>query len=358
METLTDSFLTTGQRMFWRALQGVFFVVGLVILGTLFLRPALGLHLLWNVLIPVAPALLVLAPGVWRNVCPMGTASLLPYHLKLSARRPIPRGAQRAMFATAVLLLLVIVPLRHVVLDTNGPITGAVLLAVALLAGGLGLVFSERSAWCSGLCPVYPVELLYGPRPVVTVPNAHCRACNTCVSPCRDSTDGANPRIVANRGVGHWAGTVLIGGFPGFIIGWYQVPTWQLAEGLRHLPEAFLWPWGGMLVSLVLYVVLARGLSRRQSQLTTWFAAAAVAAYYWFKLPVMVGLGNPDAALVDLGSVLPAWSVWLLRSAEILLFTGLLVLRRRPKAWQTQPPLLPGVSPSSYRAPAPGYVEA
>jgi hypothetical protein len=338
-------------------LQYVFFAVGVVILGTLFLKPALGLHLLWNVLIPVAPALLVLAPGVWRNVCPMGTASLLPYHLKLSARKSVPRSAQRAMFATAVLLLLVIVPLRHVVLDTNGPITGAVLLTVALLAGGLGLVFSERSAWCSGLCPVYPVELLYGVRPVVTVPNAHCRACNTCVSPCRDSTDGATPHIVARRGIGRWAATLLIGGFPGFIIGWYQVPTWELEEGLRHLPEAYLWPWGGMLASLIVYAILTKILSKGRSELTTLFAAAAVGAYYWFKLPVMVGLGNPASALVDLGGILPSWSVWPLRIGEVVLFLALLALRRKPKAWEIQPPLAPGVSPS-YSSPPPEYVEA
>ena len=357
MATVNESFLTTGQRTFWRVLQGVFFAVGLVILGTLFLRPALGLHLLWNVLIPVAPALLVIAPGVWRNVCPMGTASLLPYHLNLSARRSIPREGQRAMFAAAVLLLLVIVPLRHVVLDTNGPITGAVLAAVALLAGGLGLVFSERSAWCSGLCPVYPVELLYGPRPVVTVPNAHCRACNTCVSPCRDSTEGATPHIVARRGIGRWAATLLVGGFPGFIIGWYQVPTWQLEEGLRHLPEAYLWPWGGMLVSLIVYATLGTVFSRRRAELTTLFAVIAVAAYYWFKLPVMVGLGNPASALVDLGALLPSWSIWGLRVAEILLFSALLMLRRQPRAWQIQPPVLPGVTPS-YSSPPPEYVEA
>jgi hypothetical protein len=47
--------------MLWRVLQTSFFLVGAVILLALFAWPSLGLHLLWNVLIPVAPALLVIA---------------------------------------------------------------------------------------------------------------------------------------------------------------------------------------------------------------------------------------------------------------------------------------------------------
>jgi len=338
MEATTKPFLTVGRRAFWRALQGAFFGVGVVILGALFVKPELGLHLLWNVLIPVAPALLVLAPGLWRNVCPMGTASLLPYHARLSARRSIGRRTQGILFAGAVLLLLLIVPLRHVMLDTHGLITGAVLLTVALLAGGLGFVFDARSAWCSGLCPVYPVEMLYGTKPVVTVRNAHCRTCSSCVTPCRDSTQGAIPQHAARSGLGRWAAIALVGGFPGFIIGWYQVPTWQLEEGIRHLPEAYAWPWGGMLVSLLLFAVLMNAYPRGGRELTVLFAAAAVASYYWFKLPVMVGLGDPASAIVDLGAVLPGWSIWALRGGEIALFASLMLFRRKPREWELQPP--------------------
>lgn len=339
MQAAPKPFLSTGQAVSWRALQTVFFAAGVVILAALFLEPDLGLHLLWDVLIPVAPALLVIAPGLWRNVCPMGTASMLPYHARMSASRSISREMQGVLFAGAVLLLLVIVPLRHVVLDTHGPITGAVLVAVAVLAGGLGFVFEARSAWCSGLCPVYPVELLYGSRPVVTVRNAHCRTCSSCVAPCRDSTPGATPQDAAGAGVGRWAALVLVGGFPGFVVGWYQVPTGPLEEGTRSLAGAYAWSWGGMLASLVLYTVLAKARHQAGRRLTALFGAAAVAAYYWFKLPVMLGLGDPASALVDLGTVLPDWSIWPLRAGEIALFAWLLLARRKPGMWEIQPPL-------------------
>lgn len=338
MKPEAEVFLTAPRRVFWRVLQGAFFGVGVVILAALFLRPELGLHLLWNVLIPVAPALLVLAPGLWRNVCPMGTASLLPYHAKLSRRIPVSERWQSILLAVAVLLLLVIVPLRHVALDRSGVITGTVLLAVAFLAGGLGFVFDTRSAWCSGLCPVYPVEMLYGAKPLVTVRNARCRTCSKCVAPCRDSKDAMTPQDASRRGPGRWAALLLVGGFPGFIIGWYQVPTWEPAEGIYHLPEAYAWPMGGLVISLVLFLALLTALPRTQAWLTTLFAAAAVGAYYWFKAPVMIGLGDPGAALVDLSAVLPDWTIWPLRAGVVLLFAALLLVPRRPRPWSLQPP--------------------
>jgi hypothetical protein len=328
-------FLNPPTRLFWRALQLVFFAVGAFILAALFWSPELGLHLLWNVLIPVAPALLVLAPGLWRNVCPMGTASMLPQHLRLSRGREISTRWQGRLLAGAVLLLIVIVPLRHVVLDHHGLITGAVLLAVALLAGGLGLVFGGRGAWCSGLCPVYPVEMLYGTKPAVTVRNAHCRVCTDCVTPCRDSKNALTPGEAAGSGPGRLAAGVLVGGFPGFIIGWYLVPS---SAGPALLWQAYAYPLLGMAASLLVFVLLGGRLLRPRRNLGLLFAAAAVSAYYWFKLPVMLGLGEPSAALFDLSAVLPDWSVWPLRAGVIAAFGALLLMPRNARAWQWRPP--------------------
>ena len=341
MKPVLEPFMAPTTRLFWRALQTVFFAVGALILVTLFVAPDLGLHLLWNVLIPVAPALLVLAPGLWRNVCPMGTASMLPYHAGASRRRPIPFVWQGRLLAIAVLLLLVIVPLRHVLLDRSGLITGIVLTAVAVLAGGLGFVFDARSIWCSGLCPVYPVELLYGTKPVVTVKNAHCDACSGCVVQCRDSRKGVMPQDAARRGPGKWAALLLVGGFPGFIVGWYLVPTTEPAQWLAHLPQAYAWPFAGMATSLVVYMLALTVFRNAHRTVALVFAAAAVSAYYWFKLPVMVGLGESSAALIDLSGILPDWIVWVLRIGEILAFGVLLLAPRASRAWEDQPPRQP-----------------
>lgn len=337
MQPAPEVFLPAPRRVFWRSLQALFFAIGVVILVALFAAPELGLYLLWNVLIPVAPALLVLAPGLWRNVCPMGTASLIPYHAGLSSRKRVSVQWQGRLLALAVLLLVVIVPLRPVALDTNGLITGSVLLGVALLAGGLGFAFDAKSVWCSGLCPVYPVEMLYGSKPVATVSNSHCRECTACVAPCADSRQNMLPTDAARSGSGKWAALLLIGGFPGFIIGWYQVPTWTLAEGLRNLHVAYAWPLGGMVISLLVFAMLVNAYPKALRGLSVIFAAAAVCAYYWFKLPVMLGLGDPGSAIIPDLSFLPAWAIWPLRFGVVVLFAALL-LRPTRKAWTLRPP--------------------
>src|SRR5690349_1910909 len=76
--------VTTRARTIWQFAQVMALAAGIFIWGALILKPTLGLHLLWNVLIPIAPALFVLAPGVWRNLCPLGTLSLAPSHFGLS----------------------------------------------------------------------------------------------------------------------------------------------------------------------------------------------------------------------------------------------------------------------------------
>ena len=73
----------------WRDLQLALVLVGLAVVAALMFVPALGLNLFWNLIIPIAPALLVIIPGIWRNICPMATIGLLPRHLRLSRRKKV-----------------------------------------------------------------------------------------------------------------------------------------------------------------------------------------------------------------------------------------------------------------------------
>lgn len=324
-------------RLIWQALQAVVLAVGTAIVMLLLLLPRLGLYLLWDVLIPVAPLLLAVAPGVWRNVCPLGTFSLVPRHLGLSRASRLDAAWQGRLLAGAVLLLVLIVPLRHVILDHNGVVTGIVLLAVAALAAGLGLVLDWKSAWCSGLCPVHPVELLYGSRPLLTVDNSHCRTCTQCTNPCRDARDGIDPISATRSREGRAAGWLLVGGFPGFVWGWFQVPA-QGESGLGvYLAQAYLWPIAAGAVTLAAFAAVHAAAPALRRRAVALWAAAAIGAYYWFKLPVMLGLeGNHP--LVDLSHLLPAWAVWPARIVPVLFFLWLLVLRRGHAGhWASRP---------------------
>ncbi len=324
----------------WRVLQTVLWLAGAGILVALLFAPELGIHAFWNVLIPAAPALLVVAPGVWRNVCPLGATGLLPRHLGISLARSLSLEWQGRLTALGVVLLFVIVPIRHVVLDTSGPATALVLMLLAVVALILGLIFQGKSGWCSGACPVHPVEKLYGQSPLFTPLNAHCGTCVRCVTPCPEAIPGGHPLSAKEPAMRRISGILLVGGFPGFIWGWFQVRDYA-GDGWSHLGTAYAWPFGAMGVSLLAYILLRAVTDpSRQRTLIRDFAAAAVSCYYWFRLPALVGFGvyPGDGMLVDLTEVLPDWFPIASRAATTLLFIGLLVWwNRHPGTWTVRP---------------------
>jgi len=303
-------FLSPSARRVWRLVQGAVWLVGVGIFAALLFAPDLGLHAFWNVLIPVAPALLAIAPGLWRNVCPMASTALFPRHMGLSKRRRIPEIWQGRLALIGVALLLLIVPLRHVVLDLNGPATALTLALLTAVAVGMGFFFEWKSGWCSGLCPVHPVEKLYGQQSAITPPNAHCDMCHRCVSPCPDSTPAVHPLSIEKPWTRGAAGLLVLGGFAGYIVGWFLVPDWGHGEGWQHLGEAYAKPFLGLGLSLAFFLTLRRLLpAKHERMLFLAFATAAIAAYYWFRLPALFGFTQfaHDGMLVDLSATLPAW---------------------------------------------------
>ena len=98
------------------------------------------------------------------------------------------------------------------------------IMVMVVIGMSLGFIYEWKSAWCSGLCPVHPVEKLYGGNVGLTVPNMNCHNCHNCVVPCPDSTPNMHPVISRNTRYHLVSGVLLAGGLPGFIWGWFQVP--------------------------------------------------------------------------------------------------------------------------------------
>lgn len=294
----------------WTLAQAAVLAGAVILVATLLIKPSLGLLVLWNMVIPVAPALIVVAPGLWRNVCPMGTFSLLPRRLGLSKKQVPSRPLAAWLSAGGLAALLLIVPLRHLLLNTSGPWTASMLVLSAGLAFWMGTRFEWRSAWCNSLCPIHPVERLYGQSPALTLRNARCESCARCSSPCPDSTPGMNAAITGPTRVDRLVATLLIGGFPGYIWGWYRSGDLRGDVGLRDVVAAYLWPFAGALVSLVIYGAARRwvcGSKGDRDVLVRVFAAAAVCTYYWYRIPSLCGFGpHPGTGLlVDLTGTIP-----------------------------------------------------
>ncbi len=326
----------------WFALQTLAFILALAALTALYFAPTYGLHAIWNVLIPAAPLLFVFLPGLWRNICPLATAALLPRKLGLSSRRRMGLRTNRTLRALSIAALLVIVPLRHVALDIDATFTLVLLLAAGLAAFALGLIYEWKSAWCSGLCPVQAVERLYGARPVTSFANARCSSCAACTQSCNDSL--AQP--VHDQAPSPSAGTLefLAAGFPGFVWAWFQIPNYvPELDRTAHTLQAYGLPWAGFAVSAMIYTLVRRLGAPSQAQRI--FATTAVAIYYFYRLPLLVGFSQyaSDGVLVDLTGVLPPWTPALLRigTTSAILFW---MLSDKParKPWLQRPPYQEG----------------
>ena len=199
---------------------------GFALAGLLLIDPPTGIAIVWNILIPAAPALVTVAPGLWRNICPMSTFSLLPLQLGLSLRRKMPQWLAAGLVLISVIALYAIVPLRHVLLDVDGP-------------GDL------RHARCRCRPRLWARRAVRGPQQLVhhALPNSSCgealrhrtlplaqeRALRSLRSVHRavpNSTLSMTPAVTAPNRLQRLLGNFLIGSFWGFVFGWYQVPDY------------------------------------------------------------------------------------------------------------------------------------
>jgi hypothetical protein len=332
-----------GNDLAWRIAQTALLLAGMLLLGMLLFRPVIGLLIMWNMLIPAAPALLVVAPGVWRNVCPLATMSMLPRRLSFSRKIALPRQWASWLALIGVIALYLIVPLRHINLDTNAQMTAILLIGAGTIAVAMGGIFDQRSGWCTTLCPIHPVEKLYGFAPPATVKNMRCDACTACTGPCPDSTRSMTPIITRSSRLDQWIGHGLTGSFAGFVFGWYQLPDFQGHIDAAKIITGYLWPLGCAAASLAIYAACHQWLCRSKSSRTTLvkvFATAAVCTYYWHRIPALAGFGPyPGTGLLyDLSNVLPGWVVIFVQVTVTGFFVWFMMLRPKTDvSWTKRP---------------------
>jgi hypothetical protein len=330
--------LSSRSILIWRIVQILVWLVGVTILFFLIFFPEIGIHMFWNVLIPVAPLLLVVGTGIWRNVCPMASTALFPRHMGFSKKKKLNITQTGKLNLISIVLLFLIVPLRHAIFDTSGMATAILILSLGAIAFIAGTIYEWKSAWCSGLCPVHPVEKMYGLNNQLRVPNAHCDECRRCITPCPDSTDNIDPLTTKKTTFHSMAGILTVGGLPGFIYGWFQVPDYAGIAGWEQLISIYTPPMLGLAVTLVLFVLLKRIFKERT--IIEFYSAIAVSCYYWFRLPALFGFGkfSSDGMLVDLSSVIHAWSIQGVVYALTLFFFWWIIIRKKTSvSWAVRP---------------------
>ncbi len=80
-----------------------------------------------------------------------------------------------------------------------------------------GMVLKGKSGWCSTICPLLPVQRIYGQTPLLMVANAHCQPCVGCVKNCYDFNPRAAYLADLNEGDTYWSGyrKYFVGALPG-----------------------------------------------------------------------------------------------------------------------------------------------
>jgi len=337
MQTQTSN-TETARKWQWLRVVAMAASGGLIL--TLFLAPETGTRFFWNLFIPLVPVIAVFLPGWWRNVCPMATTASAGKVVTRKAGRRMSIRAQGIAAVGSVVLIGLITPLRHLVLDMNGPATAITLLAAAAAAVTLGSLYLDKSGWCAGWCPVVAVEKLYGQVPAFEGENARCTLCSHCVALCPDTMRSSKSRTAPTAWHGA-AETIMTGGFVGFVWGWFQVPNQSGALGLQDVVVAYGMPLLGAAVTLTAYLILketATGISRER--LIRVFGAAAVICYYWFRLPALCGFSvfAGDGVLLDLSRTLPDTFPWLCRIVSTTVLAVWMLDDNGARRWMLRPP--------------------
>jgi len=287
-----------------------------VLLVGLVVSPTVTLHVLWDMVIPLLPAVFLLNPMLWRNVCPLAT--LNSFTGQRVASRPLDGRALRISWALGIALLLVMVPARRFLFNVDGPALAATIVAVAVLAVAGGLLYARRAGFCNAICPVLPVEKLYGQHPLVRLPSARCAACSLCTpSGCLDIAGDKTlmQTLGPARRSFRWLGTpfgFFSTAFPGFIIGYFTSVNGPLSTAPAVYLHVLAWSAASVVVLGSLLLAL-RVTARAALPL---LGALAFGLYYWFGAPPLARAygGGEMAGLVlriAAGSLLV---VWLIRS--------------------------------------------
>jgi hypothetical protein len=292
----------------WRLAQGAGIVATGALLVALVRVPEIALRLLWDVAVPVLPAVFLIQPTLWRNVCPLGTINLLLN--RQGARRVLdPRLAPSASMV-GILLLALMVPARRFLFNTDGTVPAITIVLVAVLALLLGLAFDKKAGFCSSICPVLPVEKLYGQNPLFDAGNPRCMPCTMCTT--RACIDIAQSKSIAQtlgraRKSHAWLQTgygVFAASFPGFVAAYYLTKDGPLSTaGSVYLTIAI-----GVACSYLITQVLVRGLDLSATIAIRALGAIAIGFYYWFAATTVTGHLN-----------LPAWAPPLIRTTAFAL---------------------------------------
>jgi nitrite reductase (NADH) large subunit len=274
----------------WRGVRVASVLATLGVCALLVAEPDTGLDLWWELLVPLLPLVWFVAPGLWRNVCPLAATNQVPRVLGFTRGRTAPAWFRTYAPLVGIAVFFTAVFARPSVFEDSGAATAALVGGALVAAFTGGFLLKGKSGWCSSLCPLLPVQRMYGQTPFANVPNSHCRPCLGCTKNCFDF----NPKVAyladLHDGDRQWSTTrkLFTAAFPGLVIAFFtEQDAAVMALAVAAAAGSFL--------------ALEALLPASTPKLAAVYAAAAINLFYWWAAP------GPD------------WVAWPLRTAVLAL---------------------------------------
>lgn len=298
-------------------LRAVAFLAYLALIGLLLFNEKLGLTVFWGLAVPVLPAVFVIAPGLWRAVCPMALANQTPRLLNFTRGKRLPPFLAKRSFSIAVALFIAFIVLRRPLLNESGLAVALMLIAAGVVAFLGGLQFAGRSGWCGTFCPLGPLQREYGHAPAVLVPNTFCGDCVGCQSKCYDFSPQATLFNDVHDEDARQSGQrrFFMSMMPGVVAGYFL----QVDSSVGY-PVWLAIFFGSTLVSVGLYQFSISFLGTEPARSASAFAAMAISLFYLLAGPLVV-----DALETLTYFEIPLPMEWSIRGFGFLLAATLLV---------------------------------
>jgi nitrite reductase (NADH) large subunit len=303
------------QRPLWRVAQLIGILCTVILIGSLVRWPDPSLNILWNMVVPILPAVFLINPMIWRNVCPLATLNNLTGDR--TARAGLSTSVLVGAWGVGIVLLLTMVPARRFLFNVDGVVLAATIAVVGVLAIGMGVFVARRGGFCNALCPVLPVEKLYGQAPLISVGSARCNDCNLCTAAgCIDLAGRKSARQSVQQGAHvSWMLNpfgLFAAAFPGFIIGYFATTDGTISSAGAVYGTVAIWA----ALSLILVLVLVALSRAKPTTVLPLLGGLAAGLYYWFAAPglatayYMADSGAIAIRILTIGLV----SFWLVRA--------------------------------------------
>ena len=191
---------------------------------------------------------------------------------------------------------------RLVLFNQSARATGVLLSVVIASAFVGGVVFKGKSGWCSSICPLLPLQRVYGQTPFVLVPNSHCTPCVACTKNCYDFKLQPAYQADLHDPDPHWSAPRSSSSprCPDSCSGSSPWSTWPAQPVWRCTDRLALYVAG----SIASFYVLDAVLALTPALMTALYAAAALNIFYWFAGVVLAGSAQTITGLEA------AWIRW------------------------------------------------